>query len=69
MSNDPKREYCNCGYNFTPSLFMKIIMLIRGRYVKTCPRCGTVMKLHMSHFVYVKERKVNQKRMELWKNG
>jgi hypothetical protein len=66
--NDPKREYCSCGYSFIPSTFMKMIMLIKGEYKVTCPRCQTVMVLGLSHFVYVKRRK-NETDKGIWKNG
>ena len=66
--NDPKREYCSCGYSFIPSTFMKMVMLIKGEYNVTCPRCQTVMVLGLSHFVYVKRRK-NETDKGIWKNG
>ena len=66
--NDPKREYCSCGYSFIPSTFMKMVMLIKGEYKVTCPRCQTVMVLGLSHFVYVKRRK-NETDKGIWKNG
>ena len=65
---DPKLEWCNCGYHFHPSLFMKIMMLIKGEYKVTCPRCQTVMVLGLSHFVYVKHREDNTDK-GIWKNG
>ena len=66
--NDPKREYCSCGYSFIPSTFMKIMMLIKGEYTVKCPRCHTEMVLGLSHFVYVKRRK-NETDKGIWKNG
>jgi hypothetical protein len=65
---NPEREYCSCGYSFIPSTFMKMIMLIKGEYKVTCPRCQTVMVLGLSHFVYVKRRK-NETDKGIWKNG
>ena len=50
------REYCSCGYSFTPSTFLKVLLLLRGDVVKRCPRCGAVLTLHLSHFVYVSKR-------------
>ena len=66
--NDPKREYCSCGYSFIPSTFMKIRMLIKGDYTVTCPRCHTELVLHLSHFVYVKRRENNTDK-RIWENG
>ena len=66
--NDPKREYCSCGYSFIPSTFMKMIMLIKGEYKVTCPRCQTVMVLGLSSFVYVK-RRIDNTDKEIWKNS
>ena len=54
--NDPKREYCKCGYSFIPSTYMKLIMLIRGRYVLTCPHCQSKLSLKMVHYVIVDKR-------------
>jgi len=68
MKHDPKLEWCSCGYHFYPGLYEKIIMLLHGEYRKRCPRCGTVMVLHLSHFVYVKERKVTRNK-EIWEKG
>ena len=68
MGNDPKREYCSCGYSFTPSTLLKIILLVKGDYVKRCPRCQAEMELHLSHFVYVKRRKDNTDK-RIWENA
>jgi hypothetical protein len=65
---DPVKEYCACGYSFTPSLFMKIILLVRGEYTVTCPRCQTEMELCLCSSVYVKRRKNNTDK-GIWKNG
>jgi len=70
MTRDPRREYCSCGYSFIPSTFQRIRMLLHdNELIVRCPRCQAELTLRLSQFVYVKERKVNQKRMELWKNG
>ena len=66
--NDPKREYCSCGYSFIPSTFMKMVMLIKGEYKVTCPRCQTVMVLGLSSFVYVK-RRIDNTDKGIWKNS
>ena len=65
---DPELEWCSCGYNFRPTTFMKIIMLIKGSYTVKCPRCHKIMILGLSHFVYVKRRK-NETDKGIWKNG
>ena len=65
---DPVKEYCACGYSFTPSLFMKIMLLVRGEYTVTCPRCHTEMELCLCSSVYVKRRKNNTDK-GIWKNG
>ena len=68
MSIDPKIVGCSCGYHFHPTLWMKIIMLVRGEYVKRCPRCQCRMKLVLYNFVVCKEREKLDKR-ELWEHG
>ena len=68
MKHDPKLVWCRCGYHFYPGLYEKIIMLVRGEYVKRCPRCQCRMRLVLYNFVVCKERiKVDKK--ELWKKG
>lgn len=68
MSIDPKIVWCSCGYHFRPGTLEKIIMLLRGRYVRKCPRCQTRMTLVLYNFVVCKERENVDKR-ELWKHG
>ena len=66
---DPERVSCQCGYSFYPSLFQKIMMLIHdGVYVKTCPRCGSKMKLFMSYHVNCIERE-NVDKIGLWRRS
>ena len=65
---DPKLQHCQCGCSWTPGTFHKIIMLLRGYYVKTCPRCGCKMKWVLYHFVVCKERRSIDKR-ELYRNA
>lgn len=43
-------------------------MLVKGEYVKTCPRCQCRMELVLYNFVVVKKREVIDKK-ELWKKG
>lgn len=68
MKHDPKLQHCQCGYHFRPRTLDKIIMLLRGQYVKKCPRCQTRMTLVLYNFVVCKERETIDKR-ELWKHG
>ena len=68
MNYDPKIQRCSCGYQFIPSTFMKLVMLVKGEYVKTCPRCQSRMRLRMIHHtVCVKREEVNKR--EVWRNG
>ncbi len=68
MKHDPKKQYCQCGYSWTPGTFEKIIMLLFGRYVKRCPRCQCRMVLRLYNFVVCKERE-NVDKKELWRKG
>ena len=64
MRNDPKREYCSCGYSFTPSTLIKIILLLKGDYVKRCPRCGRIHKYRMTYYcneIFDKDSKEDNK--------
>ena len=63
-----KLQYCNCGYHWTPTTWQKIIMLVRGEYVKKCPRCQTRLHCRLYNFVVVKERDRIDKK-ELWRKG
>ena len=68
MKHDPKRQYCQCGYSWRPGTFEKVMMLLKGGYVKTCPRCQCKLHLVLYNFVVCKKREqVDNK--ELWKNG
>lgn len=68
MPIDPRRKYCRCGYSWTPGLYEKLIMLIRGEYVKTCPRCQSNLHLVLVHHVVVKEREYNLDE-SIWRKG
>ena len=68
MPLDPKLVHCQCGYSFQPTLWMKVLMLLFGGYVKRCPRCQCRMKLVLYNFVVCKEREKVDKR-ELWEHG
>ena len=65
---NPKLQHCQCGYCFQPTLWMKVLMLITGGYVKRCPRCQCQMKLVLYNFVVCKERRMVDKK-ELWKRS
>ena len=63
---NPKKQYCQCGYSWTPGTIEKIIMLLRGKYVRKCPRCQCKMTLVLYNFVVCKERETLDKK-ELWR--
>ena len=66
---DPRLQRCKCGYSFIPSTFMKVIMLVKGEYVKTCPRCQSRMRLKMIHHIVKVDTVSIKNRDEMWKNG
>ena len=68
MGIDPTLVGCQCGYHFRPTLWMKIIMLVRGEYVKRCPRCQCRLTLVLYSMVDCKKRENVDKR-ELWKRS
>ena len=65
---NPKLQHCQCGYCFHPTLWMKVLMLITGSYVKRCPQCQCQMELVLYNFVVCKERRMVDKK-ELWKRS
>ena len=65
---NPKREYCSCGYNFEPTVWQKLVMLLCGEYVKRCPQCQTEMTLKLVYHVITTDRKTNLKK-EIWEKG
>ena len=66
---DPRLQRCRCGYQFIPSLFMKVVMLVKGEYVKTCPRCQARMRFKlMNHTVKVETVEIKN-RDRIWRNG
>ena len=65
---DPTRQYCQCGWSFKPTIWHKVLMLVRGCYVRKCPRCQTRMTLVLYNFVVCKRRETVDKK-ELWKHG
>jgi len=65
---DPERVTCQCGYSWRPGTYEKIVMLVRGHYTKTCPRCQSHMKLVLIEHVVCVERN-NLDKKELWKRS
>lgn len=65
MGIDPKLQWCQCGYHWRPTKLEKILMIIMGEYVKTCPRCQCKLRLVLVNYVVCKERRNVDKR-ELW---
>lgn len=69
MVIDPKLQTCSCGYSFTPSLFMKLVMLVRGEYVKRCPRCQAKLTFVLVSHVVKVDTKVVKGKERLWRYG
>lgn len=65
---DPTLQWCSCGYHWRPGLYQKLVMLVCGHYMKTCPRCQTQMRLVMVEHVVCIERE-NVDKTELWKRS
>lgn len=63
-----KLQHCSCGYKWEPTLWQKLIMLVNGEYVKTCPQCQTRLHLVLYNFVVCKERERIDKK-ELWRKA
>lgn len=67
---DPKLEYCTtCKCSWRPGLLHKLIMLITGEYIYTCPQCQTRMQYKLIHHVVKTGTEPNKDRMELWRRG
>jgi hypothetical protein len=63
---NPKLQYCKCGYSWTPGTYHKIMMLLKGEYVWTCPRCQSRLTFPLiGHVVKVDTVKVLDER--IWK--
>lgn len=69
MGIDPKLQWCKCGYCWTPTLLQKMIMLVKGSYVKNCPICQRQMRLVLVYHVVKVETKVNKEKEKVWRNG
>ena len=66
---DPEKITCQCGYSFKPSLFEKIRMLVNNdKYIKTCPKCQSRLKLILVEHV-VCDKRNNLDKTELWRKG
>ena len=66
MPIDPTLEHCSCGYSWRPGTLSKIVMLVKGEYVWTCPQCQSRLTFKLIHHVV----KVDTKRVldeSIWK--
>ena len=55
-SPDPTLERCKCGYTWRWSKWQLILMLIRGKYIHTCPKCMCMTEhVLIYHVVRMKE--------------
>lgn len=63
---NPKIQYCQCGYEWEPKLYHKVLMLVFGGYVWTCPHCqARVTFCLIGHVVKVDMVKVLNE--DIWK--
>ena len=63
---NPKIQYCQCGYQWIPGTYHKIMMLLKGEYVWTCPKCQARITFQLiGHVVKVDTVKVLDER--IWK--
>ena len=69
MDMDPKLQRCKCGYTFTPTFLMKLLMLWRGSYTYRCPRCQASMRLVLVYHVVKVDVKEVKGKEELWRKG
>ena len=69
MVIDPKLHYCQCGCSWTPGTYHKIVMLLRGDYVRRCPQCGTIMRFVLVNHVVKVETKTIKDRDRVYRNG
>ncbi len=65
---NPKLQYCRCGYTFTPTLIMKLRMLIKGSYIYHCPVCHRSLKLILVNHVVCVDSKENLDE-KIWRNS
>ena len=68
MNRDPTLQHCSCGWSFKPTIWHKVLMLVKGKYVRKCPQCQCRMELVLYNFVVCKERE-NVDKKELWKRS
>lgn len=66
---DPKLHYCECGYKFHITRWMKLRMLLSGDITYRCPHCGNLMTFRLVYHVVKIGTRQNKDRMEIWKNG
>lgn len=63
---NPKIQYCQCGCSWTPGTYHKIMMLLKGEYVWTCPQCQSRLTFKLIHHV-VKVDTVKVLDERIWK--
>lgn len=63
---NPKLQYCKCGCSWSPGTYHKIMMLLKGEYVWTCPRCQSRLTFKLMHHV-VKVDTVKVLDERIWK--
>ena len=67
---DPKLEYCTtCKCSWRPGLLHKLIMLITGEYIYTCPQCQTRMQYKLIHHVVKTKTEPVKDKSRLWRRG
>ena len=63
---NPKLQYCKCGCSWSPGTYHKIMMLLKGEYVWTCPQCQSRLTFKLMHHV-VKVDTVKVLDERIWK--
>lgn len=66
---NPKSQWCNCGYTFQPSVYQKVIMLIKGKYIYTCPKCHSKLKFVLIHHVVKVDASSIKNPEKIWRRG
>jgi len=49
--HDPTQERCRCGYTWKWKKWQLVLMLLRGRYIHTCPQCMRMTEHILIHHV------------------
>ena len=64
---DPLNNFCRCGHTFKLRGWQKLLMMVRGQYVYTCPHCHSRMTFKLIyHTVKVDTENMDE---EIWENG